>query len=78
MPDPEITLDTSIAEIMQTWPETIQVFINHGMICVGCHMSAFDTLADAITNYGYSVDIFVQKLNEAISETRESTKNHYD
>ena len=71
-------METSIAEILQTWPETIQVFINHGMICVGCHMSAFDTLAEAIANYGYSADNFSQELNKAITKKLESTKNHDD
>lgn len=64
---PEISLEISIAETMKKWPETIQVFLDHRMICIGCHMSVFDTLDDAIANYGLSADDFLQLLNDIIS-----------
>lgn len=69
MQKPAITLETPIAEIMQEWPETIQVFLDHHMICVGCQMSAFDTLADAVAYYGYSAEEFLHKLNIVIPGT---------
>jgi len=67
MQRPVFNLEISIAEILHNWPQTVQVFLDHRMICVGCHMSRFDTLADAIENYNLSADKFVQILNEVIS-----------
>jgi len=71
MQKPDFSLETPIAEIMRSYPQTIQVFLNHRMVCVGCHMSAFDTLADAIDNYEFSAAEFVEKLHEAILQQDE-------
>lgn len=67
MAKPTFSLETPIAEIMQTWPQTIPVFLDQRMICVGCHLARFDTLADAIDNYNLSANMFMRRLTEAIS-----------
>jgi len=61
-----ITLDSTIAEIMERWPKTIPVFLEKRMVCVGCHMSKFDTLEDALRNYGYLPEEFLGELNQII------------
>lgn len=73
MQESAFTLETPIAEIMEKWPQTIQVFLDHHMICVGCQMSTFDTLADAIVNYGISAEDFINELHEAISAEDEGS-----
>lgn len=37
----------SVSEIMAEWPETVPVFLKHKMLCVGCFVGAFHTIADA-------------------------------
>lgn len=41
--DPEMSLD----EIMRLWPATMRVFIRNGMLCIGCPVAVFHTVADA-------------------------------
>jgi hybrid cluster-associated redox disulfide protein len=41
--DPEMTVD----EIMRRWPATIRVMIRNGMLCIGCPIGIFHTVADA-------------------------------
>ncbi len=61
-----------VAQIMETWPETIPVFLKYRFSCVGCSMSAFETLADAARIYCVPVEAFVKDLEEAIhSKTNE-------
>jgi len=69
-----ITLDSTIAEIMELHPDTIPVFLEHRMICVGCQMAIFDTLEDALRNYGYPPEQFLGELNQ-ISEADLSVNN---
>ncbi len=57
-----LALDSTIAEIVEEHPSTIPVFLEHRMICVGCQMAIFDTLEDALRNYGYPPEQFLDEL----------------
>ncbi len=61
-----ITSNLRVADIINTWPETIPVFLGHRMICVGCYMSEFDTLADAVNIYGIPIEKILDELNQII------------
>lgn len=54
-----------IADIFGDWPETIPVFMEYRMSCVGCAMSSFDTLSDAIRVYNIHESRFLTDLNAA-------------
>lgn len=41
--DPDMPVD----EIMRRWPATIRVMIRHRMLCIGCPIGVFHTIADA-------------------------------
>jgi hybrid cluster-associated redox disulfide protein len=41
----------SVMEIMNTWPETIPVFIEYKMLCVGCSVGSFHTIQDACNEH---------------------------
>ncbi len=61
-----ITPDLRMADITNTWPMTIPVFLKYRMICVGCYMSSFDTLEDALKIYGLPVEQVLDELNLVI------------
>jgi len=61
-PTPAITPEMTVAEIMDAYPQTISVFVERKMICVGCAMADFDTLSDAATNYGITVEQLLEEL----------------
>lgn len=46
--DPEL----SLADIMRTWPRTVGVFLGYRMLCVGCVVARFHTVADASRAHG--------------------------
>ena len=55
-----------MAAIINTWPETIPVFLEYGMICVGCYMSEFDTLSDALKIYKIPIHQILDDLHQVI------------
>lgn len=63
-----LTADLTVATVLDAWPQTIPLFIDHRMACVGCAMAPFDTLADAATVYGLQLDGFLHELRQAIQK----------
>ena len=48
---PRLTLpfdeNTSVADIISKCPQTVSVFLKYQMLCVGCYVGPFHTIADA-------------------------------
>lgn len=58
-----ITKDSKILDVVQSNPETITVFQNHGLGCVGCMLAQFETLGEGAAAHGLDVDKLVEDLN---------------
>lgn len=67
-----ITSDLIIANVLDRWPQTVEVFLEHRMSCLGCYMSCFDTLEDAVQIYALSRDSFLAELNQIACAQAES------
>ena len=63
---PSLSVNMTISEVLELWPETIPVFIQHKMACVGCSMADFMTLEDALDIYKIEEELFIEELNLAI------------
>jgi len=66
MEDNPITSDLIIADVIQRWPVSILVFLENRMACVGCSMSAYDTLADALEVYDIPQEEILPSLNRRV------------
>ena len=53
---------------MAKWPETLPVFIQYRMTCIGCYMSPFDTLEDALAVHNLPLDDILIALNQRVAE----------
>lgn len=53
--------------IMDRWPETIRVFLDHNMSCIGCPVGAFHTLTDAAYEYRLTLAVLEDEMIQAIS-----------
>ena len=62
-PDPDMPVD----EIMRRWPATIRLFLRHRMVCVGCPIGTFHTLADACDAHGVDLGGFQARLRAAMN-----------
>jgi len=63
----KITKDMVIAKVISIAPETIDVFMEFGMHCVGCMAAAGETIEEACAVHGIDVDELVDALNAEIA-----------
>ncbi|WP_420556180.1 DUF1858 domain-containing protein [Roseovarius sp.] len=57
--------DLPLTDLMTAWPQTIPVFVRHGMLCVGCLVSPFHTVTDACAEYHLDEEDFLAELRQA-------------
>lgn len=60
----KITGDMKIEEIVAKYPQTLGIFFQYGLGCVGCHAAAFESLAEGAMMHGIDLDAMLQDLNE--------------
>ena len=62
----KLTKDMGLLEIVQSYPETIEVFQRYGLGCIGCAAARFENLEAGAKVHGIDVDKMVEDLNSAI------------
>jgi hybrid cluster-associated redox disulfide protein len=68
VPKQIITKNMSFGEVLQRFPQTMPVFGKYGMHCIGCSMSAFETIEQGAQAHGIDVKKFVDDLNAAAGQ----------
>lgn len=63
-----ITKSMPIDEIVQKWPETVKVFLQHGLMCIGCAAARFEDLEQGAMAHGIDVDALLKDLNAAVEQ----------
>ncbi|GAA4117445.1 DUF1858 domain-containing protein [Aminobacter aganoensis] len=63
---PRFNDDMSMDAIMRQWPGTIRVMLGHGLICIGCPIASFHTVADAAREHHLDEDMLVRDLTSAM------------
>ena len=63
-----ITKDMSIIEIVQTYPDTVEILMNAGMGCLGCAASHFENIEQGAMAHGIDIDALIAELNATIGE----------
>ena len=61
-----ITKDMSIIDIVQKYPQTIGVFRNYGLGCIGCAAARFENLEQGAQAHGMDVEALLTDLNKAV------------
>lgn len=51
-----------VAEVMRRWPDTVHVFLRHGMACVGCSFGEFHTVERAAEEHGIGLARLLREL----------------
>jgi hybrid cluster-associated redox disulfide protein len=57
-----IGFDDMVDDVMRGTPETIRVFLEFRMRCVGCPIACFHTVDDAAHEHGVDRDAFLKAL----------------
>jgi len=63
-----ITAEMKIGDVVQQYPETVKVFLSHGLMCVGCAVARFENIRQGATAHGIDVDRLIEDLNEQVRE----------
>ncbi len=75
---PKLDHDMSMDEMMRRWPRTIHVAIRHHLLCVGCPIGPFHTIADAAREHGLDEAMLRGEFEAAIGESGAATGGRGD
>ena len=67
-----ITKDMSIGEVVEKYPETVPVFLQHGLGCLGCALARFENIQQGAMAHSIDIDVLMKALNEVVSEPTDS------
>lgn len=65
-----INMKMNITEVISEYPSTIEIFIKHGMGCLGCAAARFENIEDGALAHGIDVTDLINDLNNSIAEER--------
>ncbi len=64
-----ITKDMAIGEVVQKYPQTIEVFLKHGLMCFGCAIARFENVEQGAVAHGINVESLIKDLNAAVPQS---------
>lgn len=67
-----ITKKMSIMEVVQKYPQTVAVFQNFGMGCLGCAAARFENIEQGAAAHGIDIDALVAELNKVAGSCESS------
>jgi hybrid cluster-associated redox disulfide protein len=62
--------DMVVDEIMRKWPATVAVMLSYRMLCVGCPIGTFHTVAEACREHRIDETRFILDLDAAVRGER--------
>ena len=65
----QITREMPIGDVVQNYPQTIEVFLKHGLMCFGCAIARFENIEQGAMAHGINVDTLVNDLNAAVPQS---------
>jgi hybrid cluster-associated redox disulfide protein len=66
-----LSAELTVAEALARWPQAIPIFFRYRMVCVGCPLASFETLAEIATVYNLNLDRFLSELEQMIQLEQE-------
>jgi hybrid cluster-associated redox disulfide protein len=61
-----ITAEMAIGDVISKYPDTIHVFLKHGLGCVGCAVAGFENIRRGAVAHGVDVDLLMKDLNDTV------------
>jgi hybrid cluster-associated redox disulfide protein len=62
-----ITKEMTIGEVVEKYPQSVEVFLRHGLMCFGCAVARFENVAQGAMAHGIDVDALMKDLNAAVA-----------
>lgn len=74
---PKIDRNIPIGELVMNYPQSVEVLFNHGFHCIGCGLSAYETLEQGALAHGFdesTIDEIVQQIKDSVKKAGEEEK----
>ena len=62
-----LTKEMTVGQVLKLYPQTVQVFLELGMHCLGCPSSTMESIEGAALTHGRNAEELVAQLNKAIA-----------
>lgn len=62
----KITKEMGIIDIVQNYPQSLEVFAKYGLGCIGCAAARFENLEAGAKVHGVDPDVMVEEINALI------------
>ncbi len=63
----EVKKNMTFAELLEKRPESMNYLFEAGLHCIGCHMSAYETIEQGCLAHGFSkkeIEKLIERINE--------------
>jgi len=74
----DVSRSSPIGELVLNCPAAAAVLLEHGFHCIGCGLSAYETLEEGAAAHGFddaAIDLLVQEIKDATAHEEEMLKN---
>ncbi|MFH1638345.1 MAG: DUF1858 domain-containing protein [Candidatus Woesearchaeota archaeon] len=62
--------EMAIGEVVAKHPDTVEVFMKHGMHCVGCAIASMETVEQGAKAHGMDIKKLMGDLNKAVEKKK--------
>ena len=63
-----ITKEMPIGEVVEKYPQTVEVFLRHGLMCFGCALARFENVEQGAVAHGINVEVLIKDLTTAVPQ----------
>ncbi len=67
----QITKDMTIMEVVNKHPQSIKVFYQHGLFCIGCSVAYRESVEQGAQAHGIDVEQLMKELNRAVESKQQ-------
>lgn len=64
----KVTKEMGIIDIVQQFPQSLEIFAKYGLGCIGCAAARFENLEAGAKVHGVDPDKMVEEINALIGE----------
>jgi hybrid cluster-associated redox disulfide protein len=64
----KVTKDMSILDIVQKYPQSLEIFAKYGLGCIGCAAARFENLEAGAKVHGFDPEDMVAEINALIEK----------
>lgn len=64
----KISRETPIYQVLQNYPQAIDIFIKHGMGCHSCLGAATESIENGSRMHGIDIELLLNELRQLIKE----------